>query len=270
MSAPNDGLTLNTAAFDAAVIRFAITSKKAASEVMKDQARLLFVEVAKITPPYGGKATTGRRAEEQGRTAVARDIYGIYGTRSDAYEVIAQSNVPAANAFWHHLGQNNEALANSILRDVTGKSLGKFDGGTLHKRTSGGARRRTRSANARTQSARDFVYFVTNAEALSAYVREKQTHVWWLASGWSDALRALGARTPFGVGTHNAPGDLKVEITDRSISITMTNDVRYGRAVKDIERRINYALNKRVGALDRRWETYINRAAKDAGFSKSF
>ena len=49
----------------------------------------------------------------------------------------------------------------------------------------------------------------------------------------------------------------------------MENQVRYGREVRDIERRINAALNYRTGALDRQWEYYLNRAAKDAGFVQS-
>lgn len=262
MSDSPDGLKLNTAAFDAAVIRFAMTSRKTAAEVMKDQARLLFVEVAKITPPYGGGASTGRKAEAQGKTAVARDIYSLYGTRSDAYDAIASSNVGAANAFWRHLGSNNEPLANEILSDVTGKSLGRFDGGALHKRTAGGKKRRSRAR-------RETVFYVSNAEALAAYVSEQQANVWWLASGWGDALRTLGAKLPYGVDKQDAPGRLKVEINDQRIVITMVNQVSFGREVRDIERRINFALNKRVGALDRRWETYINRTAKDAGFAKS-
>lgn len=269
MSDSPDGLKLNTAAFDAAVIRFAMTSRKTAAEVLKDQARLLFVEVAKITPPYGGGASTGRKAEAQGKTAVARDIYSLYGTRSDAYDAIASSNVGAANAFWRHLGSNNEPLANEILRDVTGKSLGRFDGGALHKRTAGGKRRRTSKANSRTLSNRGHIFYVSNAEDLAAYVSEQQTNVWWLASGWSDALRTLGAKLPYGVDKQDAPGRLKVEINDQRIVITMVNQVSFGREVRDIERRIDFALNKRVGALDRRWETYINRTAKDAGFAKS-
>lgn len=263
-----DGLTLNSAPFEAAIVRLAMTSKKAAAAVMKDQARLLFVEVAKITPPYSG-GVTGRQAEKQGRTAVARDIYGLYGTRSDAYSAIAASNVPAANAFWSQLGQGNTDLASSILRDVTGKSLSPFDGGALHERSKGGSRRRTRRANAATRNARSFVFFVSNAEALAAYVNEKQAHVWWLASGWADPLRAIGSKVPDGVGKLAAPGKLKVTITDQRIEITMSNQVSYGRGVRDIQRRIDFAMNKRVGALDRRWESYLNRAAKDAGFSKS-
>jgi hypothetical protein len=262
MSDSTDGLKLNTAAFDAAVIRFAMTSKKTAAEVMKDQARLLFVEVAKITPPYGGGASTGRKAEAQGKTAVSRDIYSLYGTRSDAYDAIASRNAGAAQAFWRHLGSNNEALANEILKDVTGKSLGKFDGGALHKRTAGGKKRRARAR-------RETVFYVSNAEALAAYVREQKAHVWWLASGWGDALRTLGAKLPYGVDKQDSPGRLKVEINDQRIVITMVNQVSFGREVRDIERRINFALNKRVGALDRRWESYINRTAKDAGFAKS-
>jgi hypothetical protein len=154
------------------------------------------------------------------------------------------------------------ALASAILKDATGKSMGTFDGGTLHDRTQGGSRRRARRQ-------REPVYIVTNAEALAAYVQEEQGHVWWLASGWARALLALGARAPYGVGKLPAPGNLRVQITATDIIISMENNVSFGANVRDIERRIQWALETRVGALDRRWASYLNRAAKDAGFTKT-
>lgn len=262
MSDSPDGLKLNTAAFDAAVIRFAMTSRKTAAEVMKDQARLLFVEVAKITPPYGGGASTGRKAEAQGKAAVERGIRSIYGTPSDAYDVLADKSPAKADAFWYLRTNGEIEAASRILREETGKGLTSFDGGSLHNRFGRGAKRRNRSK-------RYVTTFVEDAQSLKSYIMQQQANVWWLASGWSDALRTLGAKLPYGVDKQDAPGRLKVEINDQRIVITMINQVSFGREVRDIERRINFALNKRVGALDRRWETYINRTAKDAGFAKS-
>jgi hypothetical protein len=255
-----DGLTLNSAPFEAAIVRLAATSKKAAAAVMKDQARLLFVEVATLTPPYSG-STTGRAAEKMGKASVESGIRSIYGTPSAAYDLIAAKDTQQAAAFWFHHRQGDDSTASSILRTTTGKSLSPFDGGALHERFGKGARRRRQRTAA--------TYYVTSEAALTAYIRQIQEHVWWLASGWAEPLRALGAKLPYGVGKLTTPGNLKVTITDQRIEITMANQVSYGRDVRGIQSRINFAMNKRVGALDRRWESYLNRAAKDAGFSKT-
>lgn len=261
MSAP-DGLTINNAAFDAAVLRFALTSRKAATEVMKDQAKLLFVEVAKITPPYGGDALTGRKAEAQGKAAVDRGIRSIYGTPGDAYEVLEAKSAGMANAFWSLHKDGKDDLASRLLREQTGKGMVPFDGGTLHRRFGRGAVRGNRTK-------RRITTFVSNPQELDDYIEQQQSHVWWLAGGWADALRALGAKVPYGVDKLNSPGRLQIEANDRRIVITMMNEVGYGLQVRDIERRIDFAIKKRVGALDRRWESYLNRAAKDAGFTST-
>jgi len=255
-----DGLTLNSAPFEAAIVRLAATSKKAAAAVMRDQARLLFVEVAKITPPYSG-SVTGRQAEKMGKASVESGIRSIYGTPSAAYDLIAARDPQQADAFWFHQRRDDTASAASILRTTTGKNLAPFDGGALHERFGKGARRRRQRTAA--------TYYVTSEAALTAYIRQIQNHVWWLASGWADALRTLGSKLPYGVGKLDSPGSLKVTITDQRIEITMTNQVSYGREVRGIQSRINFAMNKRVAALDRKWDFYLNRAAKDAGFTKS-
>jgi len=254
-----DGLNLNTAAFDAAVVRLAMTSKKAAVEVMRDQARLLFVQVAKITPPASA-GVAGRKAEKQGQAAVARDIRSLYGTASDAYDQIAARSPAQAGAFWFLHSAGYDTRAADIVKTATGKSFSPFDGGALHNRTGGGRRRRSKAR-------REHVFFVSNPQSLESYIQQEQSHVWWLASGWAPALRALAAKLPYGTGKLAAPGRLRVEVTDQRIAITMTNEVSFGRGVKDIERRIQAALGYRVSALDRRWETYINRAGKSAGFT---
>lgn len=264
MSSTADGLRLNTTRFDTALVRLVSTSKKAAVDVMKQQAKLLFVDVAKVTPPASPN-TFGRKAEAQGKAAVARDIYSLYGTPSDAYDAITAGSTPEqADVFWFLTESGMTQDAAQILSSATGgKGMHSFDGGALHSRTAGGSKRRNRGARGR----REHVFYVTDPAALKAYVTEQQGHVWWLASGWADALTALGAPLPYGIGKHGgAPGRLKVVATSERIEITMINEVAYGRQVSDIERRVQWALNKRTIALDRAWNFYLDRAGRQAGF----
>jgi hypothetical protein len=230
-----------------ALARLASTSKRAAVDIVKQEFGLMLTEVAKYTPP-AGNGVIGKKAEAQGRAAVAADIYATYGTPSDAYEAVAKKQPAAASAFWflHQGGQRGDAA--EIVRSATGKSFSGFDGGTGHRRQRIGVRRRRRE---------NPLYFVDNPEALEAYVREQQGDVWTLASGWAPALQALGRRLPYGVGKQNAPGSLRVKINDAKIEIVAIDGLPWASQVAGIERRILWAMSRRADALDRRWENFI-------------
>lgn len=252
-----DGITIDNSAFDAALVRLISTSKKSALEVMKQQAKLLFVEVAKVTPPAGGKqgaTLQGKAAEQAGKLAIVRDLHQIYGMPGRAYSDLQNVNQASAGAFWsaHKEGRTDDA-AQIIKRDL-GKSFVPFDGGTLAKKFQG--KKRTKEA----------IFYISNPEALHAYITQLQQHVWYLASGWSHALSALGAKLPYGVGKHSGPGLLKIELNDQRIGITMTNDVSYARQVKNLQSQINFAMKVRTGSLDRQWSDWMKRLARENGF----
>jgi hypothetical protein len=98
----------------------------------------------------------------------------------------------------------------------------------------------------------------------------EQENIWWLASGWQDALTALGVKgLPYGTAKHNAPGRLKVDITTGSIEITMTNEVAYARQIKDIQRRIQWAMQLRADRMQRNWDNYLTKIAAGSGMKKS-
>lgn len=242
--------------FDHALRRLVASSKKSALEVMKQQAKLLFVEVAKVTPPAGGaKGNTlqGREAEKAGKLAIVRDLHQIYGMPGRAYSDLQHVSQASAGAFWsaHKEGRTDDA-ARIIKRDL-GKSFVPFDGGNLATKFRG--KKRTKEA----------VFYITNPEALHAYITQLQAHVWYLASGWSHALAALGAKLPYGVGKHSGPGLLKIELTDERIQITMTNDVRYARQIKNLNAQIQFAMKVRAGSLDRQWEDWMKKLARESG-----
>ena len=230
-----------------ALARLASTSKRAAADIVKQEFGLMLTEVAKYTPP-ASQGVTGKKAEAQGKAALAADIYATYGTPGDAYDAVSKSSPVAASAFWFlsEAGQRGDAA--EIVRANTGKSLSGFDGGTAHRRQRIGVRRRRKA---------DPLYFVDNPEALEAYVREQQEEVWTLASGWAPALRALGRRLPYGVGQQSSPGSLRVTLNDAKIEITAIDGLPWASRVANIEGRILWAMNRRTAALDRRWQNFI-------------
>lgn len=239
--------------FDQGLQRLLATSKKSAAEVMRQQARLLFVEVAKVTPPFGSGALqkTGE-AQKNARAKVAADIYGLYGLPNDAFDAIKDRNPGEAQAFWYLHKKGDTAGASDLLRAATGSILHPFDDGAHHRRN---FRKKTKN----------FRFYVSDPANLKAYVRLMQDRVWWLASGWSEPLAALGARVPAGVNRHRAPGLLRVEITDQAIEITMRNDVRYAVKIDNLRNRIRYAMDRRADALNRRWEDWMKRLARESG-----
>lgn len=244
--------------FDHAVARLVSTSKRTALEVTRQQARLLFVEVARVTPPNGGSAgrtLQGREAEKAGRLAIVRDLHQVYGLPGRAASDIRdRSGNDAADAFWSAYKGGRMDAAGKIVKRVLGKSFVPFDGGKAGR------------GLAHKKHKKEALFYITNPASLAFHIRELQQHVWYLASGWSKALSALGARAPYGVNMHDAPGQLRIVATDERIEITMTNDVRYARQITGLRDRISFAMKVRVGAMDRAWEDWLKRLARDSGF----
>ena len=253
-----DGLTINSAGFNAALVRLLASSKRSAVAVMKQQAKLLFAEVAKVTPP-NHDSTLGKSAERNAKQKIGGDQRSLYGTPSLAFDHLKAQSEPAANAFWHLYQEGDTQSAGAIVRSNLGKSFTPFDGGKVGRNFLAKRRR----------SKREVIHYVTEPLALDAHIKDLQNHTWWLASGWAPALRALGAKTPYGVGKVPAPGLLKVEATDQRIVITMSNEVRFARQVRDIQRRIDFALKKRTGTLQRTWDNYLATMARTSGLKKT-
>lgn len=254
----SSGITITNSAFDHALMRLMSTSKKAAVDVMKDEARRLFVEVGKVTPPAGGaKGNTlqGLKAEKAGKAAIVHDYHEIYGTPSRAYDDLkAKSTEDRADAFWASFKNGRLDAAQSIVRADLGKSLSPFDGGRAAKAYRGKQRKK------------EALFYITDTKPFQAAIEEAQSHVWYLASGWADALKALGVkRLPFGMNKQNGPGLLRVIVTDRNIEITMRNEVSYARRVKGLQDQIDFAIRVRVGKLDRAWDEYLKKLAREVG-----
>lgn len=256
----SSGLTVSSARHEAALERLLSTSKRTAEEVLKGEARIVFKNVALYTPP-AHQGVTGKAAERHAQAKVGADIYALYGTPGDAYDAIAVKSPGKASAFWLLNEQGETRAASDILREATGSILYPFDGGKHHRTN---FRKRIRRGNA------GFTFYVSNPQSLDVYVQQQQSHVWWLSGGWEDALTALGVRgMPYGVGKHDAPGTLRVHLTDTRLEVAMVNNVSYAAGVKDINRRILWAMDVRADRMQRNWDNYLARLAGQAGMNAS-
>jgi len=248
----SEGITVTSSKHEAALERLMSTSKKTAEEVLTQRARIVFKTVAQYTPPSHA-GVLGRSAETHAKAKVASDIHGLYGTPNEAYDAVAEKSPGEARAFWYLLKHGDIGGASGIMRAATGSIIAPFDDGAHHRRN---FRRRGNK----------FRFFVSDPKNLKAYVQLEQEQVWWLASGWEDALSALGVKgIPYGVGKHAAPGTLRVEITDQRIVITMVNQVGFASRVKDINRRILWAMNQDADTMQRMWDAYMEKLAGQAG-----
>lgn len=251
----SEGIIVTSSKHEAALQRLISTSKKTAVEVVKQRAKIVFKTVAKYTPPAHA-GVLGRSAQAHGRAKVAADIYSLYGTPGEAFDAVQAKDPGQAQSMWWLHKHGDTAGASQIVRETTGSALAPFDDGKHHRRN---FRRR----------GRNFRFFVSDPKALAAYVKEQQQHVWWLGSGWFNALSALGVKgIPFGINAHITPGTLRVDISEKSIAVTMINKVGFASQVKDINRRILWAMNQDADTMQRMWDNYMSTLARQSGMKK--
>ena len=104
-------------------------------------------------------------------------------------------------------------------------------------------------------------------QLLKQFIKQRQTAVGFLASGWHGAAKALGSvRVPAWISRHHGPGNTRITSTRGAINAEITNQVTYASDVYNIERRVNAALQVQARRMNRRLAYYMANAAKKAGF----
>jgi hypothetical protein len=155
-------------------------------DVLDSGARVMATQMARTAQPFG----TGADALQAGRSAVARDIYKVYATPSQAYADITHPKAKAV--FWKAMIAGEYEVAQRVLQDfgsnLSGCQVARFDGGTAHK----AARNRGRVRSTRP------VHVVTDPQRLTRYIEHVQDNVGFGKGGFADIARALG-KSPRGL-----------------------------------------------------------------------
>lgn len=256
-----EDIKLNWSEWDTAFARRTATSKRSVLELATEQMRGIMRHSLLVTPPgHDGVPGGTREADAHGRAKVMGDIFDLYGTAGDAFALIKRQDIGLAKSFWRDHQRGDEAAAAETFKRVTGQWYGPWDGGRLHK---------THFTRGRTAKRRDGrkIIFVSDARALTDYVRDQQDKVMTLTAGWKKAFADLGIPLPQWIAQHNAPVDnLIVEVSDERIRIQAGNSVTYADAT-DLQRRLQFAIDAQKGAMDRQWEDYQAKLNREAGLS---
>lgn len=184
--------------FKAALLRFYASQKKTWPEVIKSQARLISVNLAYQTAPFGD----AKSARDNAQKAIGVEIGRVYKAVStiakdikDAGKTFAElpriKNTDQASAAFVRLVRNGnydraQQLLNSLMIDPYGSTMvGQMDDGKEHQLVRHGSRKKV-SKNQFPRLGVDFF------KAVPAYVKKIQQRVGTAKAGWAACAKALG------------------------------------------------------------------------------
>ena len=210
-------------AFISAIDRFLTQSKKTRPEMMKQQAKLILKTVIDVTPP-GSKGVSGKKAEDQGKSALAGDVAKVLAG--------ARKAKPA---------------------DIK----------SLHERfRASGGRVRTNLK----RGDEDKRIRVPAAE-LKRYIALRQKKVGYLVSGWASAASKLGVKMAKWMLRNSAPSACNITVTGSGIRIEATNSANFAGNVKDMDRRIQWAMDVQRQNIELQIAKFESRQHKASGLS---
>ena len=223
----------DTKPFINAVNRYMEGSKRSRGEVMKIQAKGIMREVVQITPPAG---FNGKTQEMTKGTAAKKKM-----------EDIIEAQI---RKILRPLGPHDKPALMSI-EEIHKRYRSKSDGNVhtnLHKGT-------------------DKRYRVNGAD-LVEYIKMRQKNAGFLAGGWMAAAKGLGVRLPQWIARHNSPGNLQIVEDGHGIKITATNGVKFAGSVKDLTRRLDYAIKIQTRKIELQIKHWEERQQKKTGMRR--
>jgi hypothetical protein len=266
---------LNDAKFQRALKKFYAASEKDRAEIMKAQARLVAVNLAFQTAPFGKDKAAKLRGEGsaqadinrvyKGPAIVHRNIWNS-GQGKDLQNI--EDSRQAAAAFVRLVRDGKTAEAEKLLQDLRidkhkEAKVAKFDAGVAVK----AARHGTRKKVSRNQ----FVQLVpTDFNSLKKFARQVQQRVGLAKAGWASAAKWLG-------GMRDIPAWVQRHVNARALSslddqssrpyqpfIKITNMVPYvSRCISpdQIQRALDIQKQKMIRAIN----IASSKAAKASG-----
>lgn len=205
---------LDISELDSSIHRLALASEQTMREVLPSQMRLFAADLAFNTRPVGKTSS----AQKEGQDKVGRRIQSVYPSVGMMADMLGKKEHRLKKAFIAQVKKRNYAAAAKMLNDIFSGNhiVGEFDGGKLHK---------DQQFSRRVEKH----LVVINYAKVAQYIREKKKLVGFAKGGFATAARQLGGvRGIPGFATRqNAPGTGSVSGDGKSLTVTLTNDVKY-------------------------------------------
>lgn len=246
-------MTFPEAEFNAMLERYQAETGKSWPELLRQQGRLIAVNLALETQPYGFD-----QAQEMGKGAVLRDIGRIYWSLSEAYQGLKEKSEKAARVFWKAALQKKWDLATRILKSSgIDAPIGKLQE-DLHPA------RRDRRGHVRKNS---LSQVVPDARQIDRYIKKIQNRVGTGKSGWATVANELGGMRGIPHWVKRNKGAGGVDDKSRSFnnpSIGIHNDVPYiANLCKQAA--VNKATRMQKEKMEKHIEKVLHFAGRKAG-----
>lgn len=235
---------------DSAIQRLADASGATVKEVLPSQMRLFAADLAFNTRPLG--RTTA--SQKKGHELVEKRILQVYPSVGMMAEILASNGESAKGRFISYIKKKKYSSAAAMLNDTLSSnySVGNFDGGKLHQEQQFSKRVNNRLV-------------VIDHKKVTSYITAKKKLVGFAKGGFATAARQLGGvRGIPGFATRqNSPGTGSVTGDGKTLTITLTNQVKYIEHALDAhgEQRAIDHRNKMITELLKRIMTNKSRRA---------
>ena len=225
--------------FEQTFRRFMEYSDKSFEAEMKNQAALFVIDAMKVTPPFHqGRGQGITAAKHAGEDAISRRIGRIFV----GLELVGSRKIshlfgkPHPNAPW-------VVPAPEKYPDVEGIYAAE-------------------KAKARHRGRMRFIGppLTVDRQKVRKIYRAEIKKVGWLAGGWHEAAKRLGAgaKVPAFVRRHSAaPGQVIIDFKPTSLRVVLENQVKYADYVGGLQKRVTFALLKRYISGAQSWTRAI-------------
>jgi len=173
--------------FQSNLRQYALVMKLDFAEAIKRQARLIAVNLAYQTQPFG--ETAGR---QQGENKVKGDLLKIYNSASQVYAEIQKQSDAEAKKFWWLINNKKFSAAQNMLSKLgitkfTNVNVGPMDAGASHS-----SAKRPIPARPRIDKDQDPLLIVSNPKKISDYIKKVSMRVGIAKGGWAHCAKQLG------------------------------------------------------------------------------
>ena len=222
----NIRMTFDTSGIKKAIQQLRPLVKKTNGELVQQAAKGFVKTVVGITPP-ASKGKTGSKAKAQGEQAIKGDLAKIMMAVRRKADLDTRSGA---------------ASPEELYKRFRDKRTGRINRRALAQ-----------------------PYRVRNSDLL-ALQRRLLARVGWLAAGWHRAAQKLGVKLPAWVSRHSGKGSIVVSQSATRFRITVANEVTFIGNVKELDRRIQAAIDYQGNAMRRQAEYLLKKSLAKTGW----